>query len=163
MKLGPHIVGGVIGGTVVATGENEILAVPVAIGAAVLPDADHLLDFYWQYIRMSRERLFLLLHGWEIWVTLFLIAIAIDQWWMSAIQIGYFTQIALDQWGNRGGSKLKYFWLYRAWHKFNRPRLYGSDSPGFYIALTHSLPWIGPKIEPWFVKREKQLYPEWKT
>lgn len=46
-----------------ATGEP--VAVTVAVGAGILNDTDHLLDYSLWYIKKDVRRLYLLLHGWE--------------------------------------------------------------------------------------------------
>ncbi|KKM99414.1 hypothetical protein LCGC14_1148130 [marine sediment metagenome] len=159
MKLIPHTTAGLIVGGIIGVATQEPLAVPVAIAAAVLPDTDHLLDFYWHYIRRSRARLFLLFHGWEFVIILHTLNNLNPSWWMASITAGYLTQILLDQIGNNAKWNT-YFFTWRAWNRFRRWESYGKDSPGLYKALTDSLPWLGPKMEPWFKQRDEEMYPE---
>jgi|GEM_PF-3865066 len=41
------------------------MALPVAIGAGVLNDTDHLIDYYLWYIKKDHRKLYLLLHAWS--------------------------------------------------------------------------------------------------
>ena len=159
MKLIPHATAGVVVGTAGAFFWGQPWAILVGILAAVLPDADHILDFYWHYVRRSRARLFILFHGWEFVVILHLYQFFDPSWWASAMSMGYATQIILDQIGNNAKWNT-YFFTWRAWNRFRRFESYGKDSPGFYKALTESLPWLGPKMEPWFKQRDEEMYPE---
>lgn len=165
MKLGPHLLTSTALGTVITVSTGEPLAIPITIAAGVLPDTDHLLDFYWHYIRKSRKRLFVLFHGWEFVFVLFgfffCSAAFYPQhaWWLGSIFAGYTSQLGLDQIGN-GAKWNTYFFLWRLSRGFKRRESYGGDNPGAYKALTGSLPWIGPKMVPWFEAREREMYPE---
>lgn len=159
MKLLPHVAASTTAGAFVAVTSDVPAAVPVAIAAGVLPDTDHLLDFYWHYFRRSRARLFVLFHGWEFLAVMVGLLIYFDTWWMAAITWGYFTQIALDQIANKA-KWYTYFFSWRLSRGFRRRESYGGDNPGLYKAFTDSLPWIGPRLEPWFEKIDMEMYPE---
>ncbi|KKN70537.1 hypothetical protein LCGC14_0429680 [marine sediment metagenome] len=159
MKLIPHATTGAAVGSLVAWGWNEPLAIPLGVAAAVLPDVDHIFDFYWHYVRRSRKRLFILFHGWEFVILLHLYQFFDHSWWASTISLGYASQIILDQIGNNAKWNT-YIFSWRAWNRFRRFESYGKDSPGFYKAFTQSVPWLGPKMEPWFKQRDKEMYPE---
>lgn len=160
MKLLPHVVASAAVGGYVAANYGEPLAIPVALAAGVLPDSDHLLDFYWHYVRKSRKRLFVFFHSWELaFVISIYNLIWMQTWWMDALVAGYWTQMLLDQFGNESDFKF-YFWFYRARHRFKRQEALGFDRPGFHEALTDSLPYFGPKMRPWFEARDREMYPE---
>ena len=159
MKLLPHIAASTIAGASYGIFSGHYETIPVVMAAGILPDVDHVFDFYWHYVRKSRKRLFILFHGWEFYLALIVVTWFTQNWWIGAVASGYFTQLLLDQLGNKAKWNT-YFFTWRAWNRFRRQESYGSDSPGFYKALTDSLPWVGPKMVPWFEAREREMYPE---
>ena len=109
------------GGIAVATGEPAALA--TAVGAGVLIDADHTLDYYQWYGKGRRERVFYLLHGWEYGALL--VAVGFIFGWnplLLAAALAYLAHIMADQIAN-SGYPLTYSLLYRAMHGFNMSRV----------------------------------------
>ena len=90
------------------------------LAAGVLPDVDHLLDYFNWFVRRDTRRLFYLLHGWE-YLGLFLLIAAVLSWpWVVAgIILGYATHIVGDFLTNH---RLASFYLltYRAQRGFRR-------------------------------------------
>ena len=92
MNLGPHVAVSAAAGAVLWAATGDVKTLPVAIGAGVLPDVDHLLDYYNWYVRRSYSRLILLLHGWEYLAAAGLIYFfVLREDWMLAVVIGYAT------------------------------------------------------------------------
>ena len=96
--VGPHLaLSAVVGvGTWAASGQEA--ARPAAMAAGVLPDADHLLDYYLWWIKRERRFLIIFLHGWEylfLGVGIYLFVFR-EPWFLAAI-LAYATQIGADQ------------------------------------------------------------------
>ncbi len=110
-------VGGVAWGV---TGEPW--AVPVAVGAGVLIDADHLVDQVWLFYMHRRPEAILALHGWEWLAALGIVSAALSfPWWMVAATLGYGSHILSDQMFN-GVHRLAYSMIYRVRHRFRVER-----------------------------------------
>ena len=100
--MGPHIaMSDAVGvGTWVVTGQES--AIPAAMIAGVLPDEDHLLDYYLWWVKRDRRFLILFLHGWEyLLLGTALYLFAVREVWLLAAILGYSTQIGADQLLNR--------------------------------------------------------------
>jgi hypothetical protein len=111
-----------VGGAVwAATGEP--MAMPVAFGAGVLIDVDHVLDYYNWFIRRDRHSCFLVLHAWEYAAVGLALAAGVWQHPLAfATVLGYIGHLALDNTANpvnRGTYSL----AYRAWRRFDRKAL----------------------------------------
>ena len=132
---------------------GEPNALPAAVAAGVLPDADHLLDYYLWWGRRERRFLFLLLHGWE-----YLIAGAaaymwfIREPWMLAAVVGYGTQIGADQLLN-GTRWYTYSLLGRALLGFRVDRISTGWNPRSSSAVLRSLPFGRDAVRRWFISR----------
>lgn len=133
---------------------GDPIAVPVAIAAGVLPDVDHVVDFYNWYWRRSRRRVLLLLHAWEWVIALYAIAVfAIPEPWMIALASGYFTQVALDQFGYRVRWHT-YSILARATQRFESGKVLPDGAPlGSFRSLTRMMPLGRQRAEDWFLRR----------
>ena len=158
MNLRGHIIVSGIAGGVLSGATGEPVLAAVTVGAGVLPDLDHLLDYYNWYVRRSPERLILLLHGWEILALLAAIyALAVPETWMLAIVIGYATQIAGDQIYNRPKWKT-YIFVLRA---INRFRWHGivdkRPADRAYESLVASVPIYRGPLRRWFRGRADAL------
>ena len=124
------------------------LAVPVAVSAGVLIDADHLLDFYNLYVKKDQRRLFLLLHGWEYGILgLVLIAAGWHHPLLVAATLGHLGHMIGDQIDNRPVDSLAYSFAYRAYRRFDLRRLFGEPQPTFSEALQDKIP-LWHVIEP---------------
>jgi hypothetical protein len=143
---------GVVGlGLWAATG--DLITVPVAIAAGVLPDIDHLLDYYNRYIRRDWRRIFLLLHGWEyLALALGLYFFVFREPWMLAVALGYMTQIGGDQLFN-GGRWFSYLLFGRALNGFRASRVLPDEHPDSYEAFVRSVPFARARIRRWFEER----------
>ena len=101
------------------------LALPAAAAAGVLPDADHLLDYYNWFVRKDERRLLLVLHAWELVVIALALSLTV---WRHPVflagAIGYFGHVAGDQLANRPTQPMIYFMLYRAYVGFDRARMF---------------------------------------
>ncbi len=153
MRLGQHaVVSGVVGsGLWASTGQPETL--PIAITAGVLPDADHLLDFYNWYVRRSFDRVILILHGWEYAVAGLLVYLfAFTEPWMLAVLLGYVTQIGGDQLFNRV-RPYTYLLSVRAFRRFEVAAVTDWGVTYAYESLVHSLPVFRGRLHAWFETR----------
>ena len=124
MKLHSHLAASAVAGGAVWAGTGEPVTLPLTIAAGVLPDADHLLDYYFRFIRRNKRYQFLLLHGWEYLIAG--IAAYLFVWsepWMLAIVVGYATQIGLDQiaHGKKSERRFVYWLTVRAKRRFSSP------------------------------------------
>jgi hypothetical protein len=110
-------------GAGIAVTAGDPAALVTAVGAGVLIDADHTLDYYQWYGKGRREHVFYLLHGWEYGVLLVFVAFIFD--WnplLLAAALAYLAHIMADQIANNG-YPLTYSLLYRAMHGFNMSRV----------------------------------------
>lgn len=155
MKLLPHLAASSTAGAAVWAGTGEPLALPIAIAAGVLPDGDHLLDYYFRYIRQDRRFQFYLLHGWEYLVTgIFIYAFIWTEPWMLALVVGYATQIGLDQisHGKESGATA-YLISRRIMTGFRAPPHKQRFRRSEYQSFVKSLPFGRAAAERWFQKR----------
>jgi dienelactone hydrolase len=105
-----------------ATGEP--MAVTVAVGAGVLNDTDHLLDYYLWYIKKDVRRLYLLLHGWEYCAAAAIFAlVAGNHTVLLAAAIANAGHLLGDYIAHKPKSPLTYSLFYRAAVRFERVRL----------------------------------------
>ena len=156
MKLLPHIVVSTAAGGAVWAATGDPWAVPGAVAAGVLPDGDHVLDYYVRYWRGNRSRLFLLLHGWEyLAIGIALYVMFQPGEWALGLLAGYATQIGGDQVFNNVRWNT-YFMTVRAAKRFNSMRILGRADNGSYMALVESLPFGRDRVRRWFEEREAQ-------
>lgn len=123
------------------------LAIPVAFAAGVLPDLDHIIDFF---DPKENGRSILMLrpfHAWEISMVSLMAVLAFsggDLFWAAVL--GYLSHLALDQTANRV-HPLAYCLTFRVLKGFQRrhlsPRIYDPD----YLAAKESMPAWG-RLEP---------------
>ena len=94
-----------------------------AVAAGVLPDLDHLLDYFNWYVRRRIYHIYYLLHGWEYLVILAFTA-ALLSWHpiILGVTVGYASHIVGDYLVNRR-DPLFYFLFHRARNRFLRRRL----------------------------------------
>ena len=111
-----------IGATAWAGGGSP-LAVPVALAAGVLPDLDHLLDYFDSRDAGRRRHMFRPFHAWEYCLLASIVALAFysNQLFLVAI-FGYLSHIAIDQVSNRV-HPLAYTLTYRVLKGFRRREL----------------------------------------
>jgi hypothetical protein len=153
MTLFPHtVLGAAAGGVAWATGGSP-WSVLIGTAAGVLPDADHLLDFYNWYIRGNRKKWLLLFHGWEYLVLMVIAYFAIGTpSWLLAVILGYATQIGADQIANPS-----YWHTYsitsRMMKKFNREAITPNHPDVGYEALVRSIPFGKERVRKWFANR----------
>ncbi len=153
MNLGPHVAVSAAAGAVLWAATGDARTLPVAIGAGVLPDADHLLDYYNWYVRRSYSRLILLLHGWEYLVAAVLIYFfAFRENWMLAVVIGYATQIGADQLFN-GVRWHTYSLIARAAQGFRASEVHRDDVRNSYTSIVASVPVFKEPLRRWFERR----------
>ncbi len=94
-----------------------------AVAAGVLPDLDHLLDYFNWYVRRRDYHIYYLLHGWEYLVILaFTAALWSRNPIILGLTVGYASHIVGDYLVNRR-NPLFYFLFHRARHRFLRRRL----------------------------------------
>ena len=111
------LVAGTLGiGVYQASGSWESGVATVAAG--VLPDADHLLDYYNWLVRRQPHHMFYLFHGWE-YLGLFLVVAALLSWpaLVMGITLGYASHILGDYLTHQRHAA-SYSLLYRARHGF---------------------------------------------
>ncbi|MBM3948072.1 MAG: hypothetical protein FJ312_02300 [SAR202 cluster bacterium] len=108
-----------VGGAVwAATGEP--MAMPVAFGAGVLIDVDHVLDYYNWYFRRDRRYTFLVFHAWEYAAAGLALAAGVWQHPLAfAAVLGYIGHLTLDNIANPV-NRAMYSLAYRAWRRFDR-------------------------------------------
>ena len=126
------------------------LAIPVAFAAGVLPDLDHITDFFSRLDPKENGRSILMLrpfHAWEISVICLVAVLAFswgDLFWAAVL--GYLSHLILDQTANRV-HPLAYCLTFRILKGFRRrhlsPRVYDPD----FVASRHSMPLWG-RLEP---------------
>ncbi len=155
MRLQPHLAASTAAGAAVWAGTGEPITLPIAIAAGVLPDADHLLDYYLKFVKKTRRFRFYLLHGWEYLIAgLVIYLFFVNEPWMLAIVTGYATQIILDQISHaRETWPLAYFVTYRALTKFRAPPPRRPMGRRDYDSFVQSLPFGRGVAERWFRNR----------
>ena len=97
---------------------GEPWAIPVAVGAGVLIDAEHRVDQIWYFYLHRRPAAILALHGWE-WLAALAVASAVlaFPWWLVATTLGYGSHIASDHRFNEP-TRRRYSFSYRVFHGF---------------------------------------------
>jgi hypothetical protein len=101
-SLVPHVALSSAVGVATWASTGEVVAIPAALIAGVLPDVDHLLDYYLWWIKGERRFLILFLHGWEyLLLGAVIYLLWVDNIWMLATVLGYASQIGADQLFNR--------------------------------------------------------------
>ena len=137
-------------GTTFWAATGEPMALPVAIGAGVLNDTDHLLDYYLWYIKKDPRRLYLLLHGWEYCAAAAIFAlVAGNHPVLLAAAAAKAGHLLGDYIAHKPKSPLTYSLLYRAAMRFERVRLIGGSPPPLTVALDRNIPlWshIAPRL-----------------
>lgn len=120
----------------------------------MLPDADHLLDYFNWYVRRDFKRVLLLLHAWEWFAVVLLLYLLVwTEPWMLAIVAGYATQIGADQAVN-GVHWHSYSLVARAINGFDASRVLPNGvSPVAYESLVQSLPFGRAQMRRWFAGR----------
>ena len=117
------------------------MAVPAAVGAGVLNDSDHLLDYYLVYIRKDPRRLYLLFHAWEHAAAVAIFAlVAGGHPVLLAAAVGHAGHLLGDLIANKPRSALTYSLLFRAAVRFERGRLVRGSPLPLSMALHHSIP-----------------------
>ena len=117
------------------------MAVPAAVGAGVLNDSDHLLDYYLVYIKKDPRRLYLLFHAWEYAAAVAIFAlVAGGHPVLLAAAAGHAGHLLADLIANKPKSALTYSLLYRAAIRFERGRLVRGSPQTLSVALHHSIP-----------------------
>ncbi|MEX0763276.1 MAG: hypothetical protein WD208_09170 [Dehalococcoidia bacterium] len=153
MNLGPHLAVSTVIGAGVWAATGEVNALPAAVAAGVLPDADHLLEYYLKYVRRERRFLFLMFHGWEFLaagVAIYLFVI--PEPWMLAAVLGYASQVGSDQVFNRVRWHT-YFFTARAILGFRSEKVLGRDDSESYMALVNSVPFGRARLRRWLEDR----------
>jgi hypothetical protein len=123
-------------------------AIPAAVAAGVLVDADHVLDFYYLYVKKDRRRIFVVLHGWEYSVVS--LALVLGVWYHPALLagvLGHLGHLVADHVRNNPAHPLAYSIAYRANSRFRYARLFPEPPATLSEALHHSIP-LWDRIEP---------------
>ena len=134
---------------------------PAAVGAGVLIDADHVLDYYNWYVRRDERFLFVPLHAWELSVVLLALLAAWYHPLLLAAALGHVGHLVADQVGNRL-YPLAYSIGYRALRRFDRNHLGGEPPPTtFSEVLEANVPlWV--RFGPGFVRAASRIRRELK-
>ncbi|MBF8266974.1 MAG: hypothetical protein HW388_482 [Dehalococcoidia bacterium] len=132
------------GGTYLVTGSPG--SVGVALLTGVLVDLDHLPDFYRWFILDQSNRIWLLLHSYELLIPAILLSYATD-WNPLALAgtLGFLVHLLCDQWAN-GVRPLTYFFTYRALKGFRTSEMAPWTAESVYSDLLH-LPFM-PRLLP---------------
>ena len=154
MKLLPHVaMSTAAGGIVWATAGNPI-AIPVAIAAGVLPDVDHLFDYYVKYGRRDGRFQFLLLHGWEyLFIGFAAYVFLLPETWLLAALAGYTTQVAGDQISHENARWNTYLLTSRALKRFRARSVGGLGNARAYQSLVETVPFGREILIRWFERR----------
>ena len=153
MKLLPHVAMSAAIGSALWAVTRDPLALPAALGAGVLPDADHLIDYFNWYVRRDRSRVILLLHGWEYLIAGIVVYAAwLHSPWMLAAILGYASQVIAD-WAVHDSTWLTYSVLWRAWHRFEAVKTTTKDPAFAYISFVESVPFGRKWLHRWFYNR----------
>ena len=104
-------------------GTGEPLALPVAVGAGVLVDGDHLPDMVSHFYLGRRPTVTFILHAWEWLLILTVVSVWLGfPWWSVAALVGYGSHVVTDSLFN-GGKLPAYSIVYRAYHRFDPARI----------------------------------------
>ncbi|MDA1280654.1 MAG: hypothetical protein O3B95_11575 [Chloroflexi bacterium] len=154
MRLLPHTALSSAAGILVWGVTGEPIAVPVAVAAGVLPDVDHLFDYYVKYGRRDGRFQFLLFHGWEyLLIGLIAYLFWLHEPWLLALIAGYATQIAGDQFSHDNARWNTYLVTARASKRFRAPRFGGPGNSRAYRSLVETMPFGREALTRWFEKR----------
>lgn len=155
MRLQPHLAASTVAGVAVWAGTGDPLAVPIAIAGGVLPDGDHLLDYYFKYIRQDRRFQFYLLHAWEYLIAgVVAYLVFLTEPWLLALVAGYATQLILDQVSHeRSFRTTTYFITPRILKGFRAPPRKRQVRHDEYQSFIKSLPFGRAAAEKWFKRR----------
>jgi hypothetical protein len=119
----------------------------VAFAAGVLPDVDHVLDFF-DPKDSGRARLMLRpFHAWEYFLASLVVVLALYSeplFWAAVL--GYLSHLVLDQIANRT-HPMAYSIIYRAAKGFRRRHLTSHIFDPSYLATRESMPFWG-RLEP---------------
>jgi hypothetical protein len=123
------------------------LAIPVAFAAGVLPDLDHITDFFDP--KENGRSIFMLrpFHAWEIFLVSLLVVLAFqwgDLFWAAVL--GYLSHLMMDQMANRV-HPLAYCLTFRVLKGFRRRHLTPRFYDPAYLAARESMPLWG-RLEP---------------
>jgi membrane-bound metal-dependent hydrolase YbcI (DUF457 family) len=156
MNLWPHAAMSAAAGAGVWLGTGEINALPAALAAGVLPDIDHIPDYYLRYVRHNWNYLFVLFHGWE-YAAAGLIAYLfwVREPWMLAVLLGYLTQIGADQLTNRVRWDT-YLVTARAVRGFRANLVLGREDRRSHNSFVDSLPFGKARARAWFEARSRR-------
>ena len=127
-------------------------AVPAALAGGVLIDSDHLLDFYYWYVKKDAERVFVLFHAWE-YAALGL-ALTGLVWYhpiLLAVVLGHVGHLVGDQINNRPTHPLAYSVIYRLYRGFARHGMFRESPANLSEALRKSIP-MWHIVEPMLLK-----------
>ncbi|GEM_PF-824707 len=156
MNLLPHVALSSAAGVGVWAATGDEAAIPVAVAAGVLPDLDHLLDYYVRYFRFNWKYMFLLLHGWEYLAAGVLIyGLWVREPWLLAALLGYATQVGADQFNNRVKWHT-YFIVSRALRGFRSMETLGRVDYRGYMAVVNVAPFGKERLMQWFERRTAQ-------
>jgi hypothetical protein len=151
--LGPHVGLSVAAGGAVWVATGEWQAVPVALAAGVLPDADHLVDHYFWYVRRNRARAFFIFHAWEYLLASVAAYVLFESHLALAGTAAYMTHLGSDQIFNP-----TFRWTYsitaRTYVKFGAARVAPWDTHTAHEALIASAPFGRSILRDWFARRE---------
>ena len=144
-------------GAAVWAASGEPLAVPVAFGAGVLNDSDHLIDYYFWFKKRDVRRLYLALHSWEISAAGVLMALAFgNHSLLLAAILAHVGHLIADFVANRPRSILTYSLVYRAAVRFDRDRLIDPPLDNLSNTLAHNIP-LWRQIEPRLPEKVSRL------
>lgn len=146
---------GPIGHTVVSAGVGAIIwaatgspiAIPVAFATGVLPDVDHLIDFFDPKDNGHNRLMLRPFHAWEYFLATLVMVLALYSeplFWAAAL--GYLSHLTLDQVANRT-HPMAYSIIYRATKGFRRRQLTAHIFDHSYLAARQSMPLWG-RLEP---------------
>jgi hypothetical protein len=128
-------------------------ALPAALAAGVLPDLDHIPDYYLRFVQRDWRYLIIPFHGWEYAAAALVIYLVwVPEPWMLAALLGYLTQIGGDQLFNRPRWHT-YFITARALRKFRAEPILGRTDYTGYRAVVHSVPFGKDWVKRWFESR----------
>ncbi len=151
-SLGAHVALSTATGGAVWAATGEWPALPIALATGVLPDADHLLDYYNWYVRGNRKRIFFIFHGWEYVLALLAAYMLFTSPLILAALVAYVTHVGSDQIFNSC-----YRWTYsiiaRARFRFHAAKVAQWDLDTAYEALASSIPFGQRFVRDWFSKR----------
>ncbi len=153
MNLVPHLTVSTAVGAGVWAATGDAVALPAAVAAGVLPDLDHLLDYYFRFIRRDWRYLFLFLHAWEYVVVGFAAyLIWFREPWLLAAVLGYVTQVGGDQLFNRPRWHT-YVLTSRIARGFKFKSVLGRQDYTGYRAVIAAVPFGKARLRRWFESR----------